>query len=940
MRFPLNLFLALSLVLPSSLLAAISVSGISNKTSYSGARSFTVADPAGFTTVATLNGASVTVGSAVNVSGAGHYELVVTETPDGGGAAVSQTFLFNLREPERGSSETGLPAFVAAPLVNDAPSAVNTGSLIITMPSAYPDELALPVVARLQKNNGDPLWLHSPVVASNFPQSPIQLRRGFGYTILPAQSGSVTYDAKTAGLTQNASSVIETGTTWTTVSGSISSNTTWAANSRVHVTGNLTIDAGVMLTVGAGTIVKVATNGDIFVDGSLVVNGTAADPVVFAPASAPARWGGFFLEQSTSDVVMTGAICFGACADQDWFDTHSGFASHRPEQAVFLVGPAGASLSLSECFLIGNDGQLLHNDSGGDISLSHCLLQGATTCGELTGGTLTIDRSALLAFPDATTDFEDGDNDAIYLTSGTHLLTNTVIGYTKDDGIDTGGSPSASTNTTTTVQFCWFESILHEGMSNSGAKTCRAEDTVFFNCGQTIECGYDGPQSFLERSLCVANLTGARFGDNYNWDYSGNHLTVKDSLLLYNLYHDIWGYDWSSWTYNSANMDVSGTYMTESASLARHPGNTAYDPMVNGSLIAPFMPVPGSNVGVAITGIAGQSPIDSYAPDFQVQLSTPSSNPVSVAYSLSGKVNPTDSESTVIGAGTAVFNQGETLKRITLPLSANHGYGLVRVALSAPANAEITGGEAWYFANVAGPSGTIVIPRSTAGWLYDAQRAEPAAGWKGLPYDDSGWKPATTEVGFGEGDEATTLTAAEQGPTGDKTTTVYFRRTFQLSDASAVTEMQIELNRDDGAVVYINGMEVGRENIDPGPVTYATLADNASPENVFNTMPVPAAVLATLQDGDNVIAVEVHQSSLTSSDLGFDLELSAVLAGDESGESGFTRFDGGTYLFWIDPTLQPEESDDLGVWVPMNSTRSPYPVPFNAPRKFYRFSRD
>lgn len=610
----------LSLLGSSLTSAAISVSGIATETNYNGGnRTVTVDNPAGFTTTATLNGANFPVGTAIGISGARFYELVVTETPDGGGAATTESFLFNIREPERGSSETGLPAFVAAPLVNDAPSAVNTGTLHLVSPSHYPDELAIPVVARLQKADGEPLWLHSLVTSENFSANPIQLRRGFGYTILPAQPAStITYSTSTAGLSQNAITIVESGTVWTDVSGSIIASTSWPANSRIHITADLTIDAGATLTIAEGTIVKVATGGDIHIDGSLVIDGTLANPVVFAPASAPERWGGFFLQETTSNIDAEGAIFFGACNLQNWFSVNSGYAAHRKEQAVFLVGPAGASLSLTECFLIENDGQLLHNDEGGNITIQRSLLQGATSCGELTGGTQTIDRSALLAFPDATTDFEDGDNDAIYLTSGQHLISNTVIGYTKDDGIDSGGSPAASTNTVCTVQSCWFESILHEGMSNSGAKSCNVFDSIFFNCGQTIESGYDGPQSTLARSLSVGNLVGARMGDNYDWNYANNTLTVEDCLLVENDYHDIWGWDWSSWTYNTAKMTVTNTFISRPGDLARHPGNTAYDPQAHGHLLAPFMPIRDSNVGVAITGIQGQGQVSGYEPDFRV----------------------------------------------------------------------------------------------------------------------------------------------------------------------------------------------------------------------------------------------------------------------------------------------------------------------------------
>ena len=930
------------LFVPSIVSAAISVSGISTETSYgSGTRTVIVGNPTGFTTTATLNGLEFPVGAPVGVSEPRFYELIVTETPEGGGPAITERFLFNIRAAGRGSTETGLPAFTAAPLVNDAPSAVNTGVLNVTLPSAYPDELPLPVICRLQKENGTPLWLHSLVTSANFPQHPIQLRRGFGYTLLPPQATStLTYNASTAGLTQNASSTISSDTSWITAGGTLATDTEWPANSRIHIIGDLTIAPAAPLTIGEGSVIKVATNGDVHVDGSLDIQGTTRNPVVFAPASAPARWGGFFLQEATSNVQAVGTIFFGGCADQSWFSTNSGYASHRKEQAVFLVGPAGATLSLTECFLIENDGQLLHNDEGGDITINRSLLQGATSCGELTGGTLTIDNSALLAFPDGTTGFEDGDNDAIYLTSGQHLISNTVIGFTKDDGIDSGGSPAAGTNTVSTVQNCWFESILHEGMSNSGAKTCNVFDSVFFNCGQTIESGYDGPQSTLARSLCVANLVGARMGDNYNWNYTNNHLTVADCLLIENSYHDIWGYDWSSWTYNTAKMTVTNNYISRAEDLARHPENTAYDPQTHGSLLAPYMPVPGSNVGIAITGIESQGTLSGYTPEFQVQLSTFSSKTVSVAYSLAGKNDPNDSSATELQNGTLVFNPGETNKTISLPLPSPSPYGLIRVSLSSPTHAEITGGEGWFFDTVSPEEQAILIPRSSAGWKYDASRTEPAAEWKGLLFDDSGWQDATAEVGFGEGDENTTLTAAEQGPAGDRTTTVYFRKTFTLADASLVSNLDLSLNRDDGAVIYLNGREVGRTNMADGTVTYATLASNADPENTFTPIPVPPALLPFLQDGENVIAVEVHQSSLTSSDLSFDLELVAAISNEVDDQRGFTMFDNKHYLFWLDPNQLLEESDDLDNWIPMSGAKSPFEVPMNAPRKFFRLRKD
>ena len=141
-------------------------------------------------------------------------------------------------------------------------------------------------------------------------------------------------------------------------------------------------------------------------------------------------------------------------------------------------------------------------------------------------------------------------------------------------------------------------------------------------------------------------------------------------------------------------------------------------------------------------------------------------------------------------------------------------------------------------------------------------------------------------------------------------------------------------------MVFLNGSEIGRSNIAAGPVSYATLAANASPENVFVDLPVPSDQLPLLRNGENVIAVEVHQSSLTSSDLGFDLELLATPANGPATESGLTTFAQQPYLFWIDPALELEESEDLRSWSSLRSKTSPYRIPTKAPRKFFRLRRN
>ncbi|HWB07289.1 MAG TPA: LamG-like jellyroll fold domain-containing protein [Verrucomicrobiales bacterium] len=103
--------------------------------------------------------------------------------------------------------------------------------------------------------------------------------------------------------------------------------------------------------------------------------------------------------------------------------------------------------------------------------------------------------------------------------------------------------------------------------------------------------------------------------------------------------------------------------------------------------------------------------------------------------------------------------------------------------------------------------------------------------------------------------------------------THYFRTTFNFTGNPAATELFVNLACDDGAVVYLNGSEIRRDNMPAGIPSYAT---PAASERAGIALSGPVAVPAgALHAGENVIAVEVHQSSGGNSDVFMGLELTA-----------------------------------------------------------------
>jgi hypothetical protein len=185
----------------------------------------------------------------------------------------------------------------------------------------------------------------------------------------------------------------------------------------------------------------------------------------------------------------------------------------------------------------------------------------------------------------------------------------------------------------------------------------------------------------------------------------------------------------------------------------------------------------------------------------------------------------------------------------------------------------------------AGGEQTLILPDTT--WRYWDQGPPPSPDWASPTFDDPSWPAGRAELGYGDGDETTVLSF---GPNANnKHPAVYFRQAFVLPNAAAVTELVFELVRDDGAVVYLNGQELLRDNLPAGAITHSTLALTAvggADESQFFSFVVPPTHLVT---GTNLLAVEVHQANANSTDLSFNL---AVHARTQAAAAGVTVPDG------------------------------------------------
>lgn len=170
--------------------------------------------------------------------------------------------------------------------------------------------------------------------------------------------------------------------------------------------------------------------------------------------------------------------------------------------------------------------------------------------------------------------------------------------------------------------------------------------------------------------------------------------------------------------------------------------------------------------------------------------------------------------------------------------------------------------------------GTIIPAGSEWKYLDDGSNQETA--WRALTFDDSNWKSGKAQLGYGDGDEATVVSYGDDSQR--KFITTYFRKTFTVVDVRSVTALTLKVVRDDGIVVYLNGNDqpVMKDNMPEDEPNYQTFASNALGGTDESAWIEKDIAPASLREGTNVLAVEIHQCNLTSSDISFDLQLDAL----------------------------------------------------------------
>ena len=159
------------------------------------------------------------------------------------------------------------------------------------------------------------------------------------------------------------------------------------------------------------------------------------------------------------------------------------------------------------------------------------------------------------------------------------------------------------------------------------------------------------------------------------------------------------------------------------------------------------------------------------------------------------------------------------------------------------------------------------------GWKYFKGAREPSPGaegeattaWAAIGFNDAAWNRGVTGIGYGDGDDTTVLNDMR-----GNYFSIYLRRRFILNDPAQVENLILEISYDDGYVAYFNGVEIARsanmENRGYPPAHHRNA--NGSHEVTVGAEYIGLKRFHNIAEtGVNVLAIQVHNSSLHSSDL-------------------------------------------------------------------------
>ena len=165
--------------------------------------------------------------------------------------------------------------------------------------------------------------------------------------------------------------------------------------------------------------------------------------------------------------------------------------------------------------------------------------------------------------------------------------------------------------------------------------------------------------------------------------------------------------------------------------------------------------------------------------------------------------------------------------------------------------------------NVAPVNWNTIISQGDV-WKYLVPTSEPTTNWRLNAFDDASWLSGMSGFGFGDNDDATIVTVPKS---------IFIRKKFTIDNAAAIQQMVFHMDYDDGFVAYLNGVEIARALMDAKGTLprFDVYSSGLHEAQMYQNLPPDKFVISNpssvLKTGENVLAIQIHNSDAASSDL-------------------------------------------------------------------------
>jgi len=490
-----------------------------------------------------VNGIQPSLGVLV-LNQAGFYRIEIFQ----GKSAQSNPAVIRvvILDPNRGDTEWGLPPWNPMHPENGM---LGTQSVKLLHAPSAPQNRTIPMVVVLEEElTSSDTYLDALIGMSYF-----RIKRGVGSVQIPPNASSLglSIDQQDFQLDIN---IIDSPPQ--ILSGELTVDLQLAAGSYIHIPADLTIPEGITMQIDSGCFVTMAPEVNIYNNGLVLIKGSARAPVTLTCNDGLAYWGGF-IGNSTGNRIDATYTIFSRSGHHTGGEYAYG---HAGRQALFYS--ENGDLKLDHCYMIDHIGQVFYPVTC-TLELTNCLVQRAKTGGQMNESELRMDRCVFTDFPDDSFDYQDEDNDGLYLNECNASISNSIFMFAKDDGLDSGASGGGEV----LINNCTFEANFHEGaaLSSGGSvnKLHRINNSLFTNNGQGLELGYSSPNHRVEVESCrfIGNGIGIRYGDCYETPHRG-YIHVANSQSVDNTVHDVWNMNREHWAADTSHMSFENVVVT------------------------------------------------------------------------------------------------------------------------------------------------------------------------------------------------------------------------------------------------------------------------------------------------------------------------------------------------------------------------------------------